>query len=367
LNSKSKIKPYQRIAIKLGSNVVTKPDGSLNSDRIAHLVKQLAKLHNQGLQVILISSGAVASGRGEFPLSKKTGEVASKQVWAAIGQVKLMAGYFSMFSKYNIQAAQVLTTKENFGDRRHYLNMKSCITAMLDNRVMPIVNENDTIAVTELMFTDNDELSGLIAAMMNCQALFILSNVDGVYSGVPGTEGAELIPLIDASDKSIHKHISPVKSGFGRGGMLTKFSIAQKIASHGIEVFIANGTHNNILTDIIEAKDVPFSKFVPSVKKVNGVKKWLLHSDTFAKGSVVVNEGAEQALLADNATSLLTIGIQSVEGFFEKGDIVKVVNTAGKMLGIGKSQYSSDETLNSIGQKRNKPFIHYDYLVLNEQ
>ncbi|MFA6403227.1 MAG: glutamate 5-kinase [Salinivirgaceae bacterium] len=365
MNSNSKI--YQRIAIKIGSNLLAGPDGSLNSDRIAHLVKQIAKLHKKGLQVILISSGAVASGKGEFPLSKKTGEVASKQVWAAIGQVKLMAGYFSMFAKYGIQAAQVLTTKENFGDRRHYLNMKSCISAMLENEVLPIVNENDTIAVTELMFTDNDELSGLIAAMMNCQALFILSNVDGVYTGVPGTEGAELIPLINSSDKNIYKHISPVKSGFGRGGMLTKFSIAQKIASQGIEVFIANGTRNNILTDIIDGKEVPFSKFIPSLKKVNGVKKWLLHSDTFAKGAVTVNKGAEQALNADKASSLLTVGIQNVEGFFEKGDIVKVVNTEGKILGIGKSQYSSEEAVKTIGQKRSKPFIHYDYLVLNEK
>jgi glutamate 5-kinase len=311
----------------------------------------------------LISSGAVAAGRSDYELNKKTSDVVSKQVWSAIGQVKLMSVYFDMFAEHNIQIAQVLTTKENFGDRKHYLNMKNCISAMLDNNIIPIVNENDTIAVTELMFTDNDELSGLMSSMMNCQSLFILSNIDGVLSGHPDDENSKLISTIEADDKSLYKYISPVKSGFGRGGMLTKCNIAQKIAKQGIDVFITNGNRDNIILDIFNGKDVPYTKFKRATKKVNSIKKWLSHSETFAKGEVVINEGAVKALYNNRATSLLAIGIERINGYFEKDDIVRILDKKGDYIGIGKAQYSSTEI--SIGQKKPKPFIHYDYLVIN--
>ena len=208
-----------------------------------------------------------------------------------------MSSYQFLFGKYGIQAGQLLATKESFRDRRHYLNMKNCISAMLENRVLPIVNENDTISINELMFTDNDELSGLISSMMDCKSLIILSNVDGVYNGIPGKDGTELIKKIDNDSEDLDKYISSVKSGFGRGGMLTKYSIARKTASQGIDVFIANGNRDSIITDIVRRKDVPYTHFVASAKKEIGVKKWLSHSDTFAKGAVVINAGAREALL----------------------------------------------------------------------
>ncbi len=346
--------------------MLAKKDGSLDTDRINHLVEQISQLHHEGTEVILISSGAVAAGRGLFTPSKKTPMVAARQLWAAIGQVKLMSYYYEEFAKRGIQSAQVLTTKENFSDRRHYLNMKDCITAMVENRVIPIVNENDTIAVTELMFTDNDELSGLIASMMDCGSLFILSNIDGVYTGAPGQEGSELIRLINSDFSSISKYISPIKSGFGRGGMLTKCSIASKIAGEGIHVYIANGTKTNILTNIIHNQPADFTRFVPHVKKATGVKKWLSHSKSFAKGAVHINQGAVDALLAEKATSLLLIGITKVEGYFEKGDIVAVLGPDGQAIALGKARYDSVSATEAIGQKQSKPFIHYDYLVLNE-
>jgi len=149
-------------------------------------VEDVAVLYKQGIEVILISSGAVAAAGVEYLLQKKTNVVAAKQIWAAIGQVKLMSSYQFLFGKYGIQAGQLLATKESFRDRRHYLNMKNCISAMLENHVLPIVNENDAISINELMFTDNDELSGLISSLMDCKSLIILSNVDGVYKGLPG-------------------------------------------------------------------------------------------------------------------------------------------------------------------------------------
>jgi glutamate 5-kinase len=347
--------------------VITQVDGSLNDSRILRLVEDVAILYKQGIEVVLISSGAVAAGRSEVLPSKKTNVVAAKQVWAAIGQVKLMSSYQFLFGKYGIQAGQLLATKESFRDRRHYLNMKNCISAMLENQVLPIVNENDTISINELMFTDNDELSGLISSMMDCKSLFILTNVDGVYNGVPGKKGTELIERIDEKSEDLDKYIFSSISGFGRGGMVTKCTIARKIASQGIDVFIANGMRDSIISSIVTRKEVPYTHFIASSKRETGVKKWLSHSDTFAKGAVVINSGAKEALLDGKATSLLMIGITRVDGFFRKGDIVRIVDEKGKNIGLGKSQFDSKKAEQIIGEKVGKPFIHYDYMVINEK
>jgi glutamate 5-kinase len=358
---------FKRIAIKIGSNVITQPDGSLNDGRILRIVEDVAILYKQGVEVVLISSGAVAAGRSEMNPSKKTNIIAAKQVWAAIGQVKLMSSYQFLFGKYGIYAGQLLATKENFRDRRHYLNMKNCISAMLENRVLPIVNENDTVSINELMFTDNDELSGFISSMMDCKSLIILTNVDGVFNGIPGNNGTELIRIIDEESENIEKYISEVKSGFGRGGMVTKCSIARKIASQGIDVFIANGRRDSIISDIVKRKDVPYTHFVARSKKEKGVKKWLAHSDTFTKGAVIINNGAKAALLAEKATSLLLIGVTKVDGFFKSGDIVRIVDEKGNNIGLGKSQYDSEKAEKNLGEKLSRPFIHYDYMVINDK
>jgi glutamate 5-kinase len=364
---KSSKPKFNRVAVKVGSNVITRSDGSLNDGRILRLVEDLAILSKQGIEVILISSGAVAAGRSEVSISKKTNIIAAKQIWAAIGQVKLMSSYQFLFGKYGIQAGQLLATKESFRDRRHYLYMKNCISAMLENKVLPIVNENDTISINELMFTDNDELSGLISSMMDCNSLIILSNVDGIYTGIPGHEGTELIVTINEDSEDLEKYISSEKSGFGRGGMITKCSIARKIAAQGIDVFIANGTRDSIITDIVRRKEVPYTHFVSSSKRETGVKKWLSHSDTFAKGAVIINNGAKEALFGEKATSLLMIGITGVEGFFKTGDIVRIIDEDGNSVGLGKSQYDSKKAEQYIGEKLSKPFIHYDYMVINEK
>lgn len=358
---------FNRIAIKIGSHVISQSDGSLNSERMLRLVEDIAILCKQGTEVILVSSGAVAAGRNDVSPSKKTNIIAAKQIWAAIGQVKLMSKYQFLFGKYGIQAAQVLATKESFMDRTHYLNMKSCISAMLENQVLPIVNENDTISVNELMFTDNDELSGLISSMMDCGSLFILTNVDGIFNSVPGCQGAEIIKEVKVDSDDLTQYISASKSGFGRGGMLTKYSISRKIAAEGIDVFIANGMRDFIITDIIKGKDVPYTHFIAGAGTQNGVRKWLSHSDNFAKGAVYINEGAKKALMGSKATSLLMIGITRVEGFFKKGDIVRILDEEGNSIGLGKSQYDSKKADQNIGEKLGKPFIHYDYMVINDK
>lgn len=358
---------FNRVAIKVGSNVIAKSDGSLNTGRMLRIVEEIAILHKNNIEVILITSGAVAAGRSEVVPSRKTSIISSRQIWAAIGQVKLMGTYQFLFGKYGIQAGQLLATKDSFRDRMHYLNMKNCITAMLDNKVLPVVNENDAISITELMFTDNDELSGMISSMMNCGSLFILSNVDGIYTGEPGSENSQLIREIDDNSGDVSQFISMSKSGFGRGGMHTKYSIAMKTAAEGIDVYIANGTRDTIITDIIREKDVPCTRFIAADIKKTGVKKWLSHSGTFAKGIVYINRGARDALTGDKASSLLMIGVSKVEGFFKKGDIIRIFDDANNQIGIGKSEYDSEKVELYMGEKRKKPLVHYDYLLINEK
>jgi glutamate 5-kinase len=362
-NSKSK---FNRITVKVGSNVITLPDGSLNSWRMSRLVQEIAMLSKQGTEVVLVTSGAVAAGRGDVPHSKETNIIAEKQVLASIGQVKLMASYQFLFGKYGMQAGQVLASKESFRDRLHYLNMKNCITAMLENKVLPVVNENDAISINELMFTDNDELSGLISSLMDCQSLIILTNVDGIYNGEPESEGTELIKEIDKNTDDLHQFITDSKSGFGRGGMHTKYLTARRIASNGIDVYIANGNRDAIITDIVRGNDVPCTHLVANTRKKTGVKKWLSHSETFAKGAVIINKGAKEALLGAKASSLLMVGITGVEGFFKSGDIVRILDEQRNNIGLGKSQYDSEKTEENMGQKLSKPFIHYHYLIVNE-
>jgi glutamate 5-kinase len=356
---------YNKITVKIGSNVLAKPDGTLNVSRIAHLVDQIAFLRKNGVEVVVVSSGAVAAGRAVLQPSKKTDAVSQRQLWAALGQVKLISRYSDFFSEHGLVCAQVLTTKENFSSRAHYLNMKNCFTTLLENKVIPIVNENDTISVTELMFTDNDELSGLIASMVNSDALILLTNVDGVYNSNPKDENAQLIQQIEINDNEPENAISTERSDFGRGGMLTKFRIAQKVAGDGIGVHVANGTSENVLIDLMNLqKDLKHTFFVPNPKTANGVKKWIAYSDDFAKGEVIVNQGALKALNSEKAVSLLPVGIVRVKSEFKKDDLIKITDENGKVIGVGKASYGSDKIETEKQSEKQKPIVHYDYLYL---
>ena len=356
---------FKRIAVKIGSNVLTSKDGMLDTERMASLVAQIAELHKNGVEIILVSSGAVASGRGELHLDKKIDAVKSRQLFSAVGQVKLLNNYYELFSKHGICCGQVLTMKECFSTRRLYLNQKQCIEVMLENGVIPIVNENDTVAVTELMFTDNDELSGLMATMMDMEALVILSNIDGIYNGNPAEEGTSVIREITENDRDLSRFIQTKKSSFGRGGMITKTNIARKVAKEGITVIIANGTRENILPDLLKSgSDVVCTTFTPSQKEISSIKKWIAHSDSYAKGKLVINEKAKAKLLSDEAVSLLPIGVVSVEGEFEKDDIVKIIAEDGVSIGVGKVSCDSKKARSVIGNKGGRALVHYDYLFL---
>ena len=356
----------KRIAVKIGSNVLTRKDGTLDITRMSALVDQVAELHHAGMEIVLISSGAVASGRSEVKVGKKLDSVSARQLYSAVGQAKLINRYYELFREHGLKCGQVLTTKENFGSRTHYLNQKHCMEVMLEHGVIPIVNENDTISVTELMFTDNDELSGLIATMMGMDALIILSNIDGIYNGNPADPASRVIPVVERGKTDLASYVQTGRSSFGRGGMLTKCHIAQKVADEGILVVIANGKRSNILVDLLKDPEaIPCTRFLPAVKPVSSVKKWIAHSEGFAKGEIHINKGAEEALLAPKATSLLLVGVTQVVGDFEEDDIVRIVNEEGKLLGVGCAGYGSEEARALIGSRDLKPLVHYDYLYID--
>ena len=355
---------FTRIAVKIGSNVLTRKDGTLDVTRMSALVDQIAELRREGIEVILISSGAVASGRSELHIDKKMDSVEQRQLYSAVGQAKLINRYYELFRDHGIAVGQVLTMKENFSTRRHYLNQRNCMMVMLENGVIPIVNENDTVSVTELMFTDNDELSGMIAAMMDVQALIILSNIDGIYNGSPTTPGTEVIREVEPG-KDLSDYIQAEKSGFGRGGMLTKTTIARKVADEGIEVIIANGKKDNVLLELLQDPETTVcTRFVPSQGEVSSVKKWIAHSGGFAKGELHLNEKAVEVLKGDRAVSVLPVGVVRVEGEFEKDDIVKIMNHEGMPIGVGRVAFDSKEARTMLGKHGQKPLVHYDYLYL---
>lgn len=254
-----------RITIKIGSNVLTRPDGSLDATRLSALVDQVAELRRRGTEVVMVSSGAVACGRSVLAhrqdlQTKDT--VDERQLFSAVGQAKLIDRYYELFREQGITVGQVLTMKENFASPEAYHTQQNCMEVMLQNGVIPIINENDTVCVTELMFTDNDELSGLVARMMQCQRLIILSNIDGLYTGHPADPQSQLIRRVQPDDDLRHV-ISTEKSSAGRGGMESKYHIATETASNGIEVIIANGKRPDILLHLADSTEtVPCTVFI---------------------------------------------------------------------------------------------------------
>ena len=252
----------KRIVVKIGSNALTRTDGRLDVTRMSALVDQIAWLRQHDCEVILVSSGAVACGRRELDtVDHELDSVEQRQLYSAMGQAKLIGLYYDLFREYHIHVGQVLTMKENFQPGEQYRNQQACMTVMLENNVLPIVNENDTVSVTELMFTDNDELSGLIAQMMKADTLILLSNINGIYTGNPSDPRSRLIkevtPGTDLSD-----YIQTEKSSAGRGGMQSKYATATKIQQSGIRVIIANGKRENVLIDLIERpNETPHTEF----------------------------------------------------------------------------------------------------------
>ena len=347
---------YKKVVVKVGTNVIAKSDGSLDRTVMASLVQEISKLKNEAVDIIFVTSGAVGAGTSVVQIRQKANDVIRRQILASVGQITLMKIYSELFATHHNICSQVLVTKEDFKDRQHYLNLKNCFEALLEHKIVPIVNENDVVSVTELMFTDNDELAGLIASMLNVNALIILTNVDGIF------DGSSVLPVIK-SGTNLENFISPETSSFGRGGMLTKARLGAKLSKLGITTHIANGKNKQILGKILKGENVG-TKFLPE-KNLSSIKRWIAYSSGYEKGKVYVNKCAEEALTSQTkAASLLPVGITKIEGDFKKGDIVRIRNEQDKDIGFGLTQYDSSQAREVIGKKNKRPFIHYDYLFL---
>lgn len=353
-----------RLIVKVGSNVLTRSDGMPNVTNMSQLVDQIAYLYKKGHEIILVSSGAVACGRSAVKPTKELDPVEARQIFSSVGQIRLINLYNMLFGAYGITVGQVLTQKENFSSRSLYLNQRNCLLAMIDNGIIPVVNENDTASLTELMFTDNDELSGLMATMMNADTLIILSNIAGLYTGNPADPDSKIISVVKPGE-DLSKYISDTKSGYGRGGMHTKSGIATKVAAEGISVRLARGDRKNVLIDLVEnPESVPHTLFEPAPMTLSSVKRWIAHSGAFAKGVIRINENAKISILSNQAVSLLPIGITEIEGNWEEGDIVSIYGPDNTIIAIGKAALSSEETLEYKGHHNKPCIVHYDYLYI---
>jgi len=354
-----------RIVVKIGSQVLCDPQGELNREVLGSLVNQLSKLVEDGWQVLVVSSGAVAAGRAitTRQMQRVSDPVARKQVMAATGQVRLMETYRGLFQQQGLTIAQVLTSKSDFQTRGHYLNMRGCLEALLTAGIIPVVNENDVVSITELMFTDNDELAGLLAGMVKADLLCLLSTVPGVFDGNPDDPATRCIETWDDEQHQIEEIVLRGTSALGRGGMHSKLAIARKTAKLGTEVIIADGSDPDILMKIT-GEQTAGTRF-PSLGEASPAKRWLASADGHATGYVTVNDGAEAALLDKNhLASVLPVGIDSVCGPFTDGDVIQIRNPAGKVLGCGKARYGHEEAEQLMGRRGQKALVHYDYLYL---
>lgn len=353
-----------KIVVKVGTQSILSNEGMPIESIMLSFVGQMAELQQNGHQVVLVSSGAVGSGRrvAHEILGRKYGSsIGEKQVLASLGQHELMSIYARMFKEYNILASQLLLTKQDFHTRQHYLNIARLLREILGHKnIVPIINENDSVAIEELMFTDNDELAGLIAAQIGAEKLIILSNVEGVYTGHPNDPNSRLIEIIDLQEG--WPEVSAAKSTQGRGGMISKIGTARKMSELGITTHIANTNQPSVLCRII--KDENLGTVILPSKKRSNVKRWIAYNTEQQKaGSIFINIGLYEILKENKRViSILPVGIEKYIGNFKKGDLINIIAPSGEIIGVGIAKYDSSKLEEFCKEKDRPEFIHYDYL-----
>ena len=362
--------------VKVGTSVLTAPDGSLDSSRIDHLAEEIAAVTATGRKVALVSSGAVGAGIGRLGLPKRPDNLRQVQAAAAIGQSYLIRAYDDGFRRHGRHAAQLLLTHEDFDSRARYLNMRNTLTALFVYNAVPVINENDTISVDEIKFGDNDQLAAMVTNLLQAPLMVILSVVDGLFRSDPGEGGvggtSEIVPLVPHLDDEILGLAGSSKSSLGTGGMRSKLQAARLVTQAGGSVIIASGRNPSPLTRILEGQSVG-TLFLARGATQGARKRWI-GSTARPRGQFVVDEGARKALEAGNK-SLLPIGIVMVEGEFEKGDVVGVRDTQGREFARGLSNYSTadaneirglrtEQVRQLLGRGLYDEVIHKDNLVL---
>ncbi|MDD3272073.1 MAG: glutamate 5-kinase, partial [Syntrophomonadaceae bacterium] len=323
MNRRKNLKACRRVVVKIGTSTLTYSNGQLNLHRIERLVRELADLHNRGMEVLLVSSGAIGVGASRMGYKKIPRTMPEKQALAAIGQGALVQLYEKLFSEYNKTVAQVLLTRGDLDERLRYLNATNALLAILDLGVIPIINENDTVVVEEIKFGDNDTLSALVAGIVDADLLIILSDVDGLYDSDPRVNrNASLHTEVDEITAMMEESSKNRGSSFSSGGMLTKLKAARICMAAGIPMIIANSDGENVIRQIMDGKEIG-TLFIPREEKLQARKKWIAFG-TLPQGQVLVDAGAEVALL-QKGKSLLPSGVIAVEGDFDRGTVVAVV------------------------------------------
>ena len=355
---------YQRIVVKFGTGLLTGDTDCLNQELMSGLVTQVAELHKRGRELIVVSSGAITSGWYRLGLSKKIRGIPYRQVLAAVGQSRLMHIYDQLFSRHNITVAQALLAKADLADRAGYLNARNTLLALLELRVLAIVNENDVVAVDEIKearFGDNDNLSAMVANLVDADLLLILSDIAGLYTADPHhNTGVRLIPQVDRIDAEIERLAVGTSSNLATGGMVTKIEAAKLATASGVTLVIADGREPDVILRVA-AGEALGTRFLPTTSKLESRQRWML-SGLCTKGKLVVDSGAATALKKQQG-SLLAAGIKQVEGDFQQGDIVNIYNPDKSRLGCGITNYSSVDiaTIKGVHSREIATLLGYDY------
>jgi len=328
--------------VKVGSRVLTGTDGRLDRDHIERLAKQLLAVAASGKKVVLVSSGAVASGVGRLGLPGRPKDLATLQAVAAVGQAHLIQVYEQVFTQHGKHAAQVLLTASDLDDRQRYLNVRNTLHSLLELETIPVINENDTVAVDELKttFGDNDRLAAMVAGLFAKPMLVILSDVRGLYNTDPSDPHAKVIHSVPIVDASIEELVRDKKTGISKGGMASKLSAARFVTNSGQPVMIAWGREEQVLPRLLQG-EVIGTMFLPQSKSLNPKKRWIGFTAQ-CEGKIVVDKGAVQAVCGQGR-SLLAIGIRDVQGSFEKGDAVAIIDQDDQEIARGLTNYSASE------------------------
>lgn len=362
----------KRILVKVGSGVLTK-ENSLNIEIINAIAGQICALHDQGLEVILVSSGAMAAGVTKLGLSQRPSETPKRQAVSAIGQADLIREWEKALEHCGRKVAQVLLTRGDLCDRIRYLNARNTINTLLEWNVLPIINENDTVAVKSLQFGDNDNLGAMITLLMGADLMVNLTDIGGLYDKDPRVhEDAQLLPEVATMGKDIDAMAGKIAGPLGTGGMGSKISAARKLTSAGIPMIIASGLDPKILINILNNEFIG-TYFVPKKEKLNSRKNWI-GLTLQAKGKITIDAGAQKAVL-EQGRSLLPSGIIRVDDYFEVGDPVEFINGDNIVLGMGLANYSASDILKIMGCKTSQikerlgfrsydEVIHRDNLVI---
>jgi len=354
MNAKRKIcfEDAKRIVVKIGSGVLTEDNG-LNLKALKSISRQICQLADRGLEIILVSSGAMASGIKKIGLSKRPDEIPKRQAVAAVGQAGLIMEYEKAFARYNKKVAQILLTSDDLVNRKRYLNARNTLCTLLSWQVVPIINENDTVVVEEIKFGDNDNLSAMITLLMDADILINLTDIDGLYNKDPRKHpDAELIPLITTVNKEIEKYASDIPGALGTGGILSKIIAAKKVTAAGIPMLIAGGEKHDILIKLFAGKEHG-TFFIPKKEKLANRKCWIAFT-LKPKGTIIIDDGAATAILK-SGKSLLPSGIVRVEGEFSVGAAVEFRRKSNDaILGTGLVNYSSSDIRKIMGLKSGK-------------